>query len=121
MCKSDSYFSMTQTPIKSCLLYYEVLKLFTKNFSIHKDLIQAKQEKVIALSKSFIEEIETEERMREILQDTDIRGRTVESLIKRHPELLLKIETVLENKWTASVKLFSRETLEPSSVFFLYS
>ena len=119
--QSVVYFSMTQNPIKSCLLYYEVLKLFSQNFSIHKDLIKEKQEKILTLGKNFIEEIETEERMREILQDIDIKGRSVETLIKSHPTLLLKIETVVENKWTCSAKLFSRDSLEPSSLFFLYS
>ena len=91
LCKSECYFSITQTPLKSCLLYFEVLQLFTHNFSIHNSLIKAKQEKIVDLSKNFIEEIETEEQIREILQETDIRGRTVEHLIKSHPELLLKI------------------------------
>ena len=54
-------FSITQTPLKTCLLYFEVLQLFTHYFSILKSLIKAKQEKIVDLSKSFIEEIETEE------------------------------------------------------------
>lgn len=108
MCKTSPPFSTTQSPIKTCLLYEEVLYLFKRQFSIHKDLIESKQEQVLGLCKNFIEEIETESKIREILRDTDIKGRTVETLIKRHPQLLLKLETVVENKWTSSVQLFSR-------------
>ena len=48
---------------------------------------------------SFIEKINDKDQLIGFLDDTDLDERPVSNLIKQYPELLQKIETVIEDQW----------------------
>ena len=60
-----------------------------------KSTISEKASHVIELCSLFIQEVDSEKQMHEILNETDLTGYPVKNLIKKHPELLLKIETII--------------------------
>ena len=95
ICETHTTFSFSRNPIKTCLLYHEVLQKFERKFSVLKTIIAQKANNVIELCSLFIQEIDSEKQMQEILSETDLIGYPVKNLIKKHPQLLLKIETVI--------------------------
>ena len=90
----------------TCLLAWEVLDLFRERFSLQASMIEEKQSHILELASNFMEEVESEEHMRRLLHDCDLSGRSVSFLIKRHPQLLFKIETVIEAEWQGPIPVW---------------
>ncbi len=116
-CETATPFAASRNPIKCCLLYHEVLGRFERRFSLLKSLIHSKGDAVLQLCSHFLEEVDSERALREILSDTDLTGYPVHDLIKKHPELLLQIETAIERDWTGPIDILTPETFELSSLF----
>ena len=68
-------------------------------FSVLDSSLSQKQEGTIELCKLFLEEIEDETLLSSLMHDSDLDGREVIDLIKFHPDLLLKIRTLIEREW----------------------
>lgn len=64
-----------------------------------------------------MEEVESEEQMRRLLHDRDLSGRSVYSLIKRQPQLLFKIESVIEAEWQGPIPVWRSNSCELSTLY----
>ena len=82
-----------------------------------KSTITEKSSYVIELCSQFIQEIDSEKQMHGILNETDLTGYPVKNLIKKHPELLLKIETIIERDWQGYLDILTHETFELSALY----
>ena len=72
---------------------------------------------MVELCSLFIQEIDSEKQIHDILDETDLNGRPVKNLIKKHPELLLKIETIIERDWQGYLDILTHETFELSALY----
>ena len=59
---------------------------------------------------------ETREQIHKILEEKDLEGRPLYFLMKKHPKLLFKIETIIELEWEGDLPIYRRESLFLSSM-----
>ena len=97
--------SLSQNPIKVCLLFHEVLALLKPQFSVLHAALSDKQADLTHLCGLFLEEIESEDILLEFLYDTDLDGRKVTDLIKGHSSLLLKVRSAILKEWQGPLPL----------------
>ena len=82
-----------------------MLALLKPHFSVLHAALSDKQAYLTHLCGLFLEEIENEDLLLELLYDTDLEGRKVTHLIKGHPSLLLKVRSAILKEWQGSLPL----------------
>ena len=117
LCSTDISFSLSRNPIMSSLLAWELLETFRSIFSVQASVISDNQAFLLDLVSLFMEEVESEEQMRRLLHDRDLSGRSVYSLIKRHPQLLFKIESIIEAEWQGPIPVWRSNSCELSTLY----
>ncbi len=116
---TDFSFSISPNPLKVVLLFEEILEELKKKFTIEREMIEQKQEKVITLCKRFIEKSGGKSVLLKLLKDKDLQGRTVFQLIRKQHTLLPKIESLVDGEWTVGFEPFHFQNFTVSTMFVL--
>lgn len=112
-------FSLSPNPLKTVLLFDELLQILIRKFSIESELLLSKSLDCVELCKMLIEKSGGKKVLLNLLRDTDLEGRSVFELIKSQHQLLPKIQTLVEGEWNIGHSIFSLDTFEVSSTYFL--
>lgn len=88
-----------------------MLECLKHNSSLLKQSIEEAQERLKSMASDFLDTMENREQIHKILQERDLQGRPLYFLLKKHPVLLFKIETIIELEWEGAIPLYRRESL----------
>ena len=76
-----------------------------------QSIVIERETDTLALCHLFLQELDSDTQMQQTLIDTDLTGQPVKDLLKKHPALLLKIQTSIQQEWQGPQDPLSLDTL----------